>query len=98
MGKMGAARKAIIFTESRRTQEYLEEYLEANGYKDKLVLFSGTNTDPLSTSIYQKWLKENEYSNKISGSTPVDRRTALTDAFKNQAEIMMATGAADRQV
>lgn len=94
MAQMGAARKAIIFTESRRTQEYLQEYLEANGYKDKLVLFSGTNTDPLSTTIYQKWLTENEYSNKISGSTSVDRRTALIDAFQNQAEIMIATEAA----
>ncbi len=94
MAQMGAARKAIIFTESRRTQEYLQEYLDANGYKGKLVTFNGTNTDPHSTAVYQKWLKEHEYSEKISGSTPVDRRTALIDAFKDQAEIMIATEAA----
>ncbi len=94
MAQMGAARKAIIFTESRRTQEYLQEYLDANGYKGKLVTFNGTNTDSHSTAVYQKWLKEHEYSEKISGSTPVDRRTALIDAFKDQAEIMIATEAA----
>ena len=94
MAQMGAARKAIIFTESRRTQEYLREYLETNGYQGKLVTFSGTNTDPLSTRIYQQWLKDNEDSDQISGSAPVDRRTALIDNFKNQAEIMIATEAA----
>ena len=32
MAKIGAPRKALIFTESRRTQEYLRSFLEANGY------------------------------------------------------------------
>ena len=31
MGAMGAARKAVIFTESRRTQDYLACYFEAHG-------------------------------------------------------------------
>lgn len=94
MEQMGAASKAVIFTESRRTQEYLKEYLETNGYKGKLVTFNGTNTDSLSTSQYQQWLKDNEDSSKITGSAPIDRRTALIDIFKNQSEIMIATEAA----
>jgi ERCC4-related helicase len=61
MEKMGAARKAIIFTESRRTQEYLRAYLEANGYKGKLVTFNGTNADPDSTAIYQQWLEASRW-------------------------------------
>lgn len=44
MEKMGAARKALIFTESRRTQEFVKDFLDANGYAGKIVSFSGTNT------------------------------------------------------
>jgi SNF2 family DNA or RNA helicase len=94
MEKMGTSRKAIIFTESRRTQEYLKAYLKENGYKGKLVTFNGTNTDPDSTAIYQQWLDANRDSDKITGSRPVDRRTALIDQFRYKAEIMVATKAA----
>ncbi len=92
--RLGAARKAIIFTESRRTQEYLKRYLEVNGYRDKLVTFNGTNTDPDSNAIYRQWLEANRDSDTITGSAPVDRRTALIDAFRHHAEIMIATEAA----
>ena len=44
--ELGAKPKALIFTESRRTQSYLLRLLEANGYAGKIVLFNGTNTDP----------------------------------------------------
>lgn len=43
MKKVGASQKALIFTESRRTQKYLFDYLSANGYADKIVLFHGGN-------------------------------------------------------
>jgi hypothetical protein len=49
MADMGASRKALIFTESRRTQEYLKSFLEANGYAGQVVLFSGSNSDPHDT-------------------------------------------------
>ena len=94
MEKMAAPRKAIIFTESRRTQEYLKTYLENHGFKDKLITFNGTNADPDSTAIYQQWLEANQDSDKITGSRPVDRRSALIDEFRNTAEIMVATEAA----
>ncbi|WP_286262236.1 SNF2-related protein [Thalassotalea atypica] len=91
---MGAPRKVIIFTESKRTQEYLENYLNANGYLDKIVTFSGTNNKPLATEIYQNWRDENKDSDIVSGSAQIDRRSALIDYFKNSAEIMIATEAA----
>ncbi len=94
MEKMGAARKAIIFTESRRTQEYLKAYLSEQGYQDRLVTFNGTNTDRESMAIYQQWLQDDANKDKITGSHPVDRRTALIDRFRDQAEIMIATEAA----
>lgn len=40
--------KAVIFTESRRTQEYLFRVLEQTEFAGKVMLFNGTNTDPTS--------------------------------------------------
>ena len=37
--------KALIFTESRRTQEYLFQILEQTQFAGKVVLFNGSNTD-----------------------------------------------------
>jgi superfamily II DNA/RNA helicase len=94
MELMEAPRKVIIFTESKRTQEYLEDFLNANGYLDKIVTFSGTNNKPLATEIYQNWREENKDSDIVSRSAQIDRRSALIDYFKNTAEIMIATEAA----
>ena len=55
---LGAAPKALIFTESKRTQEFLYELLEKKGYKGKVVRFNGTNTDKESTTIYKNWVKK----------------------------------------
>ncbi|MGY6521369.1 MAG: SNF2-related protein [Mongoliitalea sp.] len=92
--KRGAPKKAIIFTESKRTQSYLLELLSHKGYKDKIVLFNGTNTDKASKSIYQKWIVANKESDKVTGSPTADMRAALVDEFKERAEIMIATEAA----
>lgn len=98
MAELGAPRKAIIFTESRRTQEYLYRFLSANGHAGKLVLFSGTNNHEDSTVIYQRWLEEHKGTDSVTGSPQVDRRTALIEHFRKDdgtgAEIMIATEAA----
>lgn len=98
MAELGAPRKAIIFTESKRTQEYLYQFLATNGYDGKLALFSGTNNHPDTTLIYQQWLNEHKGSDRVTGSPQVDRRTALIDHFRKDdgtgADIMIATEAA----
>lgn len=97
MATLGAPKKAIIFTESKRTQEYLYQFLSSAGFKDKLVLFSGTNNYPDSTQIYQQWLIDYKGTDRVTGSPQVDRRTALIDHFRKQsggADIMIATEAA----
>ena len=98
MAELRAPRKAIIFTESKRTQEYLHRFLSANGHAGKLVLFSGTNNHEDSTAIYQRWLQEYQGTDRVTGSPQVDRRTALIDHFRKDdgtgAEIMIATEAA----
>lgn len=94
MAGMEAARKAVIFTESRRTQTYLKEFLEANGYAGKVATFNGTNVDPDSRAIYERWLSENVDSGRATGSRAVDNRTAIIDHFRDHAEILIATEAA----
>ncbi len=98
MADLGAPKKAIIFTESKRTQEYLYQFLSANGYENKLALFSGTNNHPDSTAIYKEWLSKHKGTDRVTGSPQVDRRTALIDHFRKDdgtgADIMIATEAA----
>ena len=98
MVELGGPRKAIIFTESRRTQEYLHRFLSASGYAGKIVLFSGTNSHEESAAIYHRWLEEFKGTDRVTGSPQVDKRTALIDHFRKDdgsgAEIMIATEAA----
>ena len=93
--QLGAMQKAIIFTESTITQKYLSEtLLPNNGYKDKIVLFNGSNNDPKSKEIYEEWLIKNKDTDRITGSKTADMRSAIIDYFYNTAEIMIATEAA----
>lgn len=91
---LGAAPKALIFTESRRTQEFLYELLEKRGYKGRMVRFNGTNSDKESTAIYRAWMDKHKGTVKITGSPTADRRAAIVDYFRNEATIMIATEAA----
>ena len=90
--EMGANRKALIFTESTKTQAYLREFLEANGYDGKVVLFNGKASEPQTNDIYKRWCAE--HPDKVSGIKAADRRAAIVDYFQNEAEIMIATEAA----
>jgi len=94
ISSLGASNKVIIFTESRRTQDYLVELLEANGYRDKIVLFNGSNADEKSRLIYADWKEEYKGTDQFSGSRTADMRSALIDYFKNVAQILIATEAA----
>jgi hypothetical protein len=94
MAKMGANRKALIFTESRRTQTYLKNFLDNHGYAGKITLFNGSNSDPESKEIYNEWVKNNSMNGRATGSKAVDIRSAIVDYFKNSADIMIATEAA----
>jgi ERCC4-related helicase len=85
--------KAIIFTESRRTQQFLFDYLSANGFEDKVVLFNGTNTDPKSKEIYTSWLEKHKDSDRVTGAKSADMKQAIVDFFKEEASIMIATEA-----
>ena len=92
--ELGAEHKAIIFTESRRTQNYLVNLLGEKGYADKMVLFNGSNNDQKSKDIYKNWIEQHKGSDRVTGSRTADMRAALVDYFKNDAQIMIATEAA----
>lgn len=94
----GAEQKALVFTESRKTQEQLKAFLEANGYLGRVVLFNGTNAGPEATEIYEKWEQANRESGRATGSRSIDVRTALIEHFRDHASIMIATEAASEGV
>lgn len=78
----GGQRKAVIFTESVRTQMYLRDLLNTNGYSGQVVLLNGSNSDPESREIYKQWKAKHEGTDKISGSRTADMKAALVEAFK----------------
>lgn len=88
----GAERKALIFTESTKTQAFLREMLEANGYAGNVVLFNGKASEPQTNEIYKNWC--DAHPDRVSGIKAADRRAAIVDYFQNKAEIMIATEAA----
>ncbi len=91
---LGASKKAIIFTESRRTQNYLVRILSETDHGEKIVLFNGSNNDEQSREIYQRWYERHQGSDRITGSRTADMRSALVDYFREEARIMIATEAA----
>lgn len=93
MGAAGAPRKAVIFTESVRTQDYLARFLEAHGHDGRVVKFSGRASDPSINGLYQRWLDAHKGTDRASGSPAIDRRTAIIDYFRADAEIMICTEA-----
>lgn len=92
--ELGAQKKSLIFTESRRTQEFLFQLLEKRGYAGKVIVFNGSNTDRQSTAIYKAWKEKHKGTSKITGSATADKRAALVDYFRDEATIMIATEAA----
>lgn len=86
--------KALIFTESRRTQEYLFRILQETEFNGKVMVFNGTNTDSGSKAIYQSWLEKHKGTDRVSGSPAADMRAALVEHFRDNASIMIATEAA----
>jgi len=96
--KNGQPEKALIFTESNRTQQYLKQLLESNGYAGRILLFNGSNTDPKSKEIYSAWKERYAGTSRITGSLTADKRQALVDYFRNDAQIMIATEAASEGI
>lgn len=87
----GGRRKAVIFTESVRTQTYLKQLLSANGYDGKVAVMNGSNNDPDSLEVYKKWVEKHKDTDAISGSKSADMKAAIVDQFKNDATVLLCT-------
>lgn len=87
----GGNRKAVIFTESVRTQTYLRELLEANGFEGQTVILNGSNSDKDSKAVYREWMDKHRGTEAVSGSKTADMKAAIVDAFRNDRTIMIAT-------
>ena len=91
--RRGAEQKAIIFTESRRTQSYLLRVLADSPFAEGIVLFNGSNNDDGSKRIYTAWLERHRGTDRVSGSRTADMRSAIVDYFREEGRIMIATEA-----
>jgi excisionase family DNA binding protein len=89
--KKGGQRKAVIFTESVRTQTYLAQLLADNGHANDIVLLNGQNNDPRSKTIYQEWQSRHKGSDAVSGSKTADMKAAVVEAFRDRKTILIAT-------
>ena len=86
--KKGWPEKAVIFTESRRTQDHLEKLLSGVGFP--LVMFNGTNASKRASEIYSEWMTQfpKEASN---GSKSINIRKALVWKFKTMQTGLLIT-------
>jgi ERCC4-related helicase len=91
--ELGGQRKAVIFTESVRTQKYLADLLAANGYEGQIALLNGQNNDSESREIYLDWYKRQKENNSdaISGSKTADMKAAIIESFKERKTVLIAT-------
>jgi superfamily II DNA/RNA helicase len=87
----GGQRKAVIFTESVRTQRYLAELLEQNGYAGEVALLNGSNSDAGSQAIFKDWMARHKNTDAVSGSKTADMKAAIVEAFRERKTILIAT-------
>jgi ERCC4-related helicase len=93
--RLGGAKKAVIFTESKRTQKYLMTLLSQHGYGGQIVFLDGSNNDPESNRVYKEWRERHKDDGMISGSMAADKKSAIVEEFRgDRASILIGTEAA----
>ena len=80
--------KAVIFTESRRTQDHLEKLLGGVGHN--LILFNGSNASKRSREIFDEWAKQFPQEAK-QGTRSINIRKALVWKFKDVEKGILIT-------
>ncbi|KJS20467.1 MAG: DNA/RNA helicase, superfamily II, SNF2 family protein [Clostridiaceae bacterium BRH_c20a] len=87
----GINEKAVVFTESIRTQEFLYKELTSKGYAGEVLLFNGNPSDKTTAEIYRAWKAKNY--GKTFGSRNVEVKHAIVDYFKYNCKILLVTDA-----
>jgi len=88
--------KAVVFTESITTQNYLRSLLLTTGLRDdEITLFRGVNDTERAQQAYTRW-KEEEGTRLPSGAAPsreVAVRLALVHEFRTRSKVFVCTEA-----
>ncbi len=97
LGRDGlASGKAVVFTESITTQEYLRSQLLDMGLLDtEITLFRGSNDHERARGAHANWMKE-EGARLAPGSRPsreVAVRLALIHEFRTRSKVLICTEA-----
>lgn len=90
--KAGMPLKAVVFTESKRTQKYISGELRKSGYSEEdILLFNGDFDDTMSKQIFHSWQVKN-FRNTNYGRN-VEYKHAIVDYFKSHAKVLIVTDA-----
>jgi SNF2 family DNA or RNA helicase len=83
--------KALIFTESKRTQRYLVDSLTQAGF-DGIIVFNGEMNDRATKMLYNAWRARNP--KRVTNTPSIDLKQAIIEQFQYEAKILIATDAA----
>ena len=84
--------KAVVFTESKRTQKYIAAELRKSGYgEEDILLFNGDFDDAMTKEIFRTWQVKN--FGKTNYGRSVEYKHAIVDYFKSHAKILIVTDA-----
>ena len=90
--KAGLQQKAVVFTESKRTQKFIAAELRKDGYSEEdILLFNGDFNDAMTKDIYRAWQVKN--FGKVNYGRSVEYKHAIVDYFKEHARILIVTDA-----
>lgn len=88
----GIAQKAVVFTESKRTQKYIAGELRKSGYSEEdILLFNGDFDDAMTKEIFHAWQVKN--FGKTNYGRSVEYKHAIVDYFKSNAKVLIVTDA-----
>jgi hypothetical protein len=88
--------KAVVFTESITTQEYLRTLLLAMGLRDEeITLFRGVNDHERAQQAYARWQQEEgaHFPRGAKPSREVAVRLALVHEFRTRSRVLICTEA-----
>lgn len=88
--------KAVVFTESITTQEYLRRLLLSLGLKDdEITLFRGDNDHARANEALARWNEEegNRFESGARPSREVAIRLALVHEFRTRSKVLVCTEA-----
>lgn len=86
----GLNQKAVVFTESKRTQKYIAAELRKSGYSEEdILLFNGDFDDAMTKEIFRTWQVKN--FGKTNYGRSVEYKHAIVDYFKSHAKILIVS-------